>query len=751
MASDKSFTATIVTPAGVPLGGDVIVHLFDDGRYAVQYHMHCSSVAGSFDFEIRAYLTAPEMPVLFFYHQGHISGVGDYFRGESGHNPVIQLYWTIIEGSGSLSVSKSYEWDGVVGVVQDVVDDVIGIASGVVGWTIGAVIAVGDGALGWTGIHIGAGGTIGVIAGVVVFAFSSAVAGVAAGFMYAVVAGVAVGAVAEAMISTRTLDPGELDAARQVFGEMLPYDRIRITNLTSVNGAMFTLPGADGLVYCNLGRFHSDPQGLYPGRTTRPYQVLIHELTHALQIDRAGFVGDFLCNSLDEQVIIAGGGTGVYQLPDPAVPWSQLTNEQQAVIVDHWYEGRAPRGEQQLPMDQMSPYYGYIWYEVLLRRPSATAPVNLRYAMHTAVASVDDVAKAPGRLVWHNRMLAFWIDASGAILTSTGKVDVLDQPVAWNGAQPFQPAGTATQGVVSAVSRRPGRVDVFWIDPTGGIGWSSSDDRVSAGAWKAPVTIVPAGNALPGALAAIARNHGRMDLYWIGPVGEVRTTWWDVGIDTGVWHSSTAITMPKQAVAGALAAVSRNPQQVDLFWVGPDGGVGATGSSKFDPAPHFPPPRAIAPPEAAAAGALAAVARTPFQIDVFWLNPRGVVITAWWTADANNDDWNGPREIAPAGTAQAGAIAALARSADHLDVFWIQPDGAVASQWFDARNHPAWNGAAFRIASSGDALGGLVTAVSVDGNRTDVLWKKPGAVSRLSANWWHGGSGAARWHTPSDV
>ena len=97
MATDKSFTAVIVTPSGVPLGGDVIVHLFDDGRYAVQYHMHCSSAIGSFNFQIRAYLSAPEMPVLFFYHEGHISGVGDVLPPETGENPIIRLYWGLIQ------------------------------------------------------------------------------------------------------------------------------------------------------------------------------------------------------------------------------------------------------------------------------------------------------------------------------------------------------------------------------------------------------------------------------------------------------------------------------------------------------------------------------------------------------------------------------------------------------------------------------------------------------------------------------
>ena len=244
----------------------------------------------------------------------------------------------------------------------------------------------------------------------------------------------------------------------------------------------------------------------------RPYQVLIHELAHAQQIDRGGFVGEYLCTGLDEQITNNLGGTAITELPDPAVPWNQLTNEQQAVVVDRWYEGRAPYGDQQVPMDQMSLYYGHIWYQVLGKRPSATAPVNLPHALYTAIPSVEKIETARRRSVWYDRILAFWVDGNGAIMTSTGEVDALNQPVRWNGMQPFQPAGTATQGAVSVVSRRPGRIDVFWIDPTGGIGSTSSDASGGGGTWKVPVTIMPAGSALPGALAAISRNHERIDL-----------------------------------------------------------------------------------------------------------------------------------------------------------------------------------------------------------------------------------------------
>src|SRR6202044_2821748 len=91
----------------------------------------------------------------------------------------------------------------------------------------------------------------------------------------------------------------------------------------------------------------------------------------------------------------------------------------------------------------------------------------------------------------------------------------------------------------------------------------------------------------------------------------------------------------------------------------------------------------IAPAGSAAQGAVTAVARTPDHLDVFWVGPDGSVGSTWGGAHANNGAWNAAFEIAPAKAAQ-GAVTAVARTPDHLDVFWVGPDGSVGSTWWDA-------------------------------------------------------------------
>ena len=107
-------------------------------------------------------------------------------------------------------------------------------------------------------------------------------------------------------------------------------------------------------------------------------------------------------------------------------------------------------------------------------------------------------------------------------------------------------------------------------------------------------------------------------------------------------------------------------------------------------------PFPIAPGGFAHRGAVTAVARTPDHLDVFWVGADGNISTTFWHKGQN---WAAPFPIAPKGFASPGAVTAVARTPDQLDVFWVGADGNDTTFWHKGQN---W-AAPFPIAPKGFA------------------------------------------------
>ena len=747
MVTSLTFDQPVLTPAGTPLGGSVHVDVRDNRTCDVKFHMHSSSMLGSFDYTLRAYLTAPGFPVLAFIHSGHVSGVDSADHEEHGTNPLLGLYWSQLAAGPNFSVAKDYHWGGVIGGLNDLVKDVFEIGAGVIGTALGVVIGATREAAEWLGVTLGPGGTLGVIAGVVVFAVGTiAGAGIGGALVLGVVAGVGVGLATNAMIESRPLNGQERAVAAQVFGDTLPVDDVIITNLAGVGGRAFTSPGVDGKTYCNLGLAYRDPLG---SSTSYPAsgQLLIHELAHAWQIAHTSFLPGLMCSGMVNQAeFILGDDVYSYGAPGPA--WSTWNAEQQATIVDQWFGGSGNSAGYR-PMDQQNVYYRYIWEDVLHQIAAPNAPGNLRTSAGFAVSRV------PGHLD------VFWVGADGAIGSQwwDGAAGA-----GWGDHQPFAVTGPGAvlsgRGPVVVVSRTSGHLDVFWVGADGAV-WSQWWDGAAGAGWgdHQPFAITPPGAAQPGSgLSAVARTPAHLDVFWVGADGAIGSQWWDGAAGAG-WgdHQPFAITPPGAAQPGSgLSAVARTPAHLDVFWVGADGAIG---SQWWDGAPgagwgdHQ--PFAITPPGAAQPGSgLSAVARTPAHLDVFWVGADGAIGSQWWDGAAGAG-WGDhqPFAITPPGAAQPGSgLSAVARTPAHLDVFWVGADGAIGSQWWDGAAGAGWGDhQPFAITPPGAAQPGSgLSAVARTPAHLDVFWV--GADGAIGSQWWDGAPGAG-WgdHQPFPI
>jgi hypothetical protein len=151
----------------------------------------------------------------------------------------------------------------------------------------------------------------------------------------------------------------------------------------------------------------------------------------------------------------------------------------------------------------------------------------------------------------------------------------------------------------------------------------------------------------------VARKPEHLDVFWIGPDGAIGSTAWDAHADNAQWLAPYPITPPGAARDGSpITVVARTPDHLEVFWIGPDGAIGSTAWDANANSAQWLTPYPITPPNAARIESpLSAVARMQEQLDVFWIGPDGAIGSTFWNAHINNAGWNPPFPITPPGAA----------------------------------------------------------------------------------------------------
>jgi hypothetical protein len=228
---------------------------------------------------------------------------------------------------------------GVLGAAKDVLTFAFeAVAGAAVIGPAGALIAVGD-ELVKAGVDLG---TPDVLAGLLVAGGILLVLG-PFGAIPAAIAGIATADLTK--VDHRQLRIDERMFADQVFMGKLDYDRIWLTNLSRDGGRAFTWPSIGDMILVNVDDALGDPSRTANYHGNPEYhaagQMLIHELTHAWQIQYRSFTG-LACQA---------GGTYDYGGQETVEgragtwstrPWDDFGDEQQAHLVDDWFGYFAP-------------------------------------------------------------------------------------------------------------------------------------------------------------------------------------------------------------------------------------------------------------------------------------------------------------------------------------------------------------------------------------------------------------------------
>ena len=265
------------------------------------------------------------------------------------------------------------------------------------------------------------------------------------------------------------------------------------------------------------------------------------------------------------------------------------------------------------------------------------------------------------------------------------------------------PAGSA----VRATSRKPEQVDLFVVGHDGGVytqWWNPRDAWENWNWFRIGWYRIGADfTAPPGSpVSALTRHPEEIDLFTVGVNGGIYSTRWRLEEGWKDWFrigGTMGFTVPQKSVVTAL---SRYPDQIDLFVVGHDGGIYSTWWNPHGWAPNDHwfriggPGNFTVPPQSV----VTAIAREPHQIDLFVVGHDGAVYSTWWNpADGWELNHNWFRIGAPIDfTVPTGSVvSAVSRYPDHMDLFVVGHDGGVHTIWWNPANGWETNHNWFRI------------------------------------------------------
>jgi hypothetical protein len=125
-----------------------------------------------------------------------------------------------------------------------------------------------------------------------------------------------------------------------------------------------------------------------------------------------------------------------------------------------------------------------------------------------------------------------------------------------------------------------------------------------------------------------------------------------------------------------ITAIARNPNHLDLFVTGTDGGIYSTW---WDAASGWAGWFQVSGGGAAPRSRINVVARNPNHLDLFVTGTDGRIYSTWWDASFG---WAGWFNVSGGAAALASPIDVVSRYPDHLDLFVTGTDGGIYSTWW---------------------------------------------------------------------
>jgi hypothetical protein len=146
-------------------------------------------------------------------------------------------------------------------------------------------------------------------------------------------------------MASRPLRKSEIEFARRVFEEQLPYKKVHLASyyLPGNQGVPVTLASVSSIIPVRSMRNYTIYFGpeVFEQGADRPgtASTFVHELTHVWQGFHSGLGWEYMVESMIAQghaVLTQGDRNRAYDYK-PGKPWKEYNVEQQALIVQDWF------------------------------------------------------------------------------------------------------------------------------------------------------------------------------------------------------------------------------------------------------------------------------------------------------------------------------------------------------------------------------------------------------------------------------
>jgi len=285
--------------------------------------------------------------------------------------------------------------------------------------------------------------------------------------------------------------------------------------------------------------------------------------------------------------------------------------------------------------------------------------------------------------------------------------------VGWD-SDDFMPASVVNAtSQLAAVSRKGTNSDLFWVARDGTVKHAFF---VQGKGWTTDV-LVEAPHAAAGGITAVSRAPDRISVFFVSTSSTLEHMSWKEGED---WKRATIAPVDAVHLSSRPVAISRSPDKMQVFWCRPgeitmawyQDGAGWNWGGLFhqDQPTNF---------------ECTAVARSPFNMDVFARDPKGTILHYHWQ-EGGSWAFNFVHDTDPIPTnliSVASGMTATSLASNHLALFWMGDDRKV-------RHANLTVGARWVILEiARNAAIGAITAVSRGSTAMDVFWtQKRGTI-----------------------